>query len=103
MDAIHQEFARLAQSIIGTVGACVQHVESRQRIDYNASVRFPMASVFKLPIVVYVLSLIDRGQLALDHMIEVRQSDLSPGSGTIQALLYQPGLMLSVRNLLETG
>ena len=101
MDAIHQELARLAKSVIGTVGVCVQHVESSQRLDHNASARFPMASVFKLPIAVQVLSLVDRGQLALDQMIEVRQSDLSPGSGTIQSLLYQPGLILSVQNLLE--
>ena len=101
MDVIHQELARLAKSVTGTVGICVQHIESRQRIDYNASVHFPMASTFKLPVATYVLSLVDQGQLALDQMIEVRQSDLSPGSGTIRALLSQPGLILSVQNLLE--
>ena len=101
MDVIHQELARLAKSLPGTVGICVQHVESRQRIDYNANVHFPMASTFKIPVVTYVLSLVDQGQLALDQMIEVSQSDLSPGSGTIRTLLSQPGLILSVRNLLE--
>jgi len=101
MDTIHQELTRLAKPVIGTVGVCVQHMELGQRLDHHANARFPMASAFKLPIAVQVLSLVDQGQLALDHMIEVRPSDLSPGSGTIQSLLYQPGLILSVQNLLE--
>jgi beta-lactamase class A len=101
MDAIQQDFARLAKSVIGTVGVCIQHVESGRRLDYNADAHFPMASAFKVPIAVYVLSLVDQGQLTLDQMIEVRPSDLCPGSGTIQSLLYQPGLILSVQNLLE--
>lgn len=100
-DAIHQELTRLAKSVTGTVGVCVQHLESSQRIDYNANVRFPMASAYKLPIVTHVLALVDRGQLTLEQMVQVHQSDLSPGSGSIQALLYQPGLILSVRNLIE--
>ena len=101
MEAIHQEFTQLANSIIGTVGICVQHVESGQRIEYNADSRFSMASVFKLPVVVHVLSLVDQGQLSLDQLIEVHPADLCPGSGIIQALLFHPGLILSVRNLIE--
>jgi len=101
MDAILQELARLANSVIGTVGVCVQHVETSQRIEYNAGFRFPMASAFKVPIVVHILSLVERGQMSFDQMIEVHHSDLSPGSGIIQTLLYQPGLILSLRNLIE--
>lgn len=101
MNAIQQELSRLASMVTGTVGICVQHVESGQRIEYNAGLRFPMASAFKFPIVVYILSLVEQGQLSFDQMIEVQHSDLSPGSGTIQALLYQPGLILSLRNLIE--
>lgn len=101
MDAIHQELERIAKSVVGTVGVCAQHLESSQRVDYNAGVRFPMGSAYKLPIVAYVLALVDRGQLSLEQMVQVHQSDLSPGSGSIQALLYQPGLILSVRNLIE--
>jgi beta-lactamase class A len=101
MDAIHQELGRLASSVPGTLGVCVQHVESGERIEFNAGLRFPMASAFKLPIAVHIFSLVERGQISFDEMIEVQHSDLCPGSGTIQALLYQPGLILSLRNLIE--
>lgn len=60
-----------------------------------------MASVFKFPVMVAILSLVDQGKLSIGQMIEVHQSDLSPGSGTIRALMYQPGLILSLSNLIE--
>jgi beta-lactamase class A len=71
------------------------------RIAYNAEARFPMASVFKLPVAVYLLTLADRGLLQLDQRIDVQASDISPGSGMIQSLLFHPGLQLSIMNLLE--
>ena len=101
MDRIQQEFSRLAESVNGTVGACAHHLESGRRVEWNAGVRFPMASAFKVPIAACTLTRVDRGELALDQMIEVQQSDLCPGSGAIRSLLSQPGLILSLRNLLE--
>jgi beta-lactamase class A len=101
MNAIHAELAHIATTVRGTVGICVQHIESQHRITYNADMRFPMASVFKLPLAVYLLALADRGRLQLDQLIEVRRSDICPGSGLIQSLLFHPGLLLSLANLLE--
>jgi len=34
-------------------------------------------------------------------MVEIKTSDLHPGSGTISQLLNKPGVSLSIRNLLE--
>ncbi len=79
----------------------MQHLESGRRIDFNATVRFPMGSVFKIPIAARVLSLVDSGLVALDQTLPVLASDQSPGSGIIQSLLYKPGLCLSLENLLE--
>ncbi len=101
MDTIQREIARLAKIVPGTVGVYAQHTETGQAIGMNADVHFPMASAFKFPIAIRVLSLVDQGELALDQMIAVRPSDLCPGSGMIQSLLYQPGLVLSVQNLIE--
>ena len=60
-----------------------------------------MASAFKLPLAVYLFALVDRGLLQLDQVIEVHPSDISPGSGLIQSVLFHPGLHLSIANLLE--
>jgi beta-lactamase class A len=44
---------------------------------------------------------VDKGELKLEQMVEVKQSDLHPGSGTLTDLFNKPGVALSVRNLLE--
>jgi len=101
MDALHAELTRIATSVRGTVGVCAQHIETQHRIAYNADMRFPMASVFKLPVAVCLLTLVERRRLQLDQLIDVQPGDISPGSGMIQSLLFHPGLQLSIANLLE--
>jgi beta-lactamase class A len=101
MDALQAELTRITAAVRGTVGICAQHIDTQHRIAYNADTQFPMASVFKLPVAVYLLTLVDRGLLQLDQLIDVQPSDISPGSGMIQSLLFHPGLQLSLANLLE--
>jgi len=95
------EIARAAKLAEGTVGVNALHLESGQRIFFNAKDRFPMASTFKIPVAVQIFTLADRGELSLDRMVEVKQKDLHPGSGILTTSLSKPGLILSVRNLLE--
>lgn len=104
MSSIHnveQEIGRIASYVGGTVGVSVLHVESRRRIGLNAGRRFPMASTYKVPIVVHLLDMVEREQIALDRMIAFGPDDLCPGSGMIKSHLYHPGAALSVRNLME--
>ncbi len=95
-----REIARLAKAAGGTVGASAIHVESGRSISFNGSERFPMASTYKVPIAVQLLSRVDKGEVNLNQMVEIKQSDLRP-NGTIRSLLSKPGLTLSVSNLLE--
>jgi beta-lactamase class A len=98
---LEMEIGRAAKLAEGTVGVSALHFESGQRISFNAKERFPMASTYKLPIAVQILTLVDRKELSLDRMIEVKQKDLRPGSGVLTATLSKPGLIISVRNFLE--
>ncbi|MGH9906117.1 MAG: class A beta-lactamase, partial [Pyrinomonadaceae bacterium] len=75
--------------------------ESNRRVSLNGSERFPMASTYKVPIAVQLLTRVDKGELRLDQMIPIHQPDLHPGSGTLSDLFNKPGLAISVRNLLE--
>lgn len=97
---LERELARLAKQAGGTVGASAVHIETGRRLSLNGTERFPMASVYKIPIAIQVLARVDQGEVKLDQMIEVKPSDLRP-NGTIRELLGKPGLSLSVRNLLE--
>jgi beta-lactamase class A len=101
LQRIEREIGRLAKLSGGVVGATAIHLETGRRVSLNGTDRFPMASTFKVPIAVQLLTRIDKGELKLDQMIEVKQSDLHPGSGTIGDLFNKGGLSLSVRNLME--
>jgi beta-lactamase class A len=100
-DRLQNEITRLAKITDGDVGLSAIHIESGRRTDFHESARFPMASTFKVPIAVQILSRVDRGEIRLDQMITLEPHDLHPGSGTLSNLFKQPGVSLSVRNLME--
>ena len=91
----------MAEVAGGVAGAMAVHIETGRQASLNPAVRFPMASTFKVPVAVELLHRVDQDQEHLDRMITLRPSDLHPGSGTLTALFNQPGVSLSVRNLLE--
>ena len=98
---LEREIARLAKSAGGVVGVTAIHLETNRRVSLNGADRFPMASTYKVPIAVQLLTRVDKGELRLDEMIQFQSNDLHPGSGTLTELFNKPGLALSVRNLLE--
>lgn len=101
LQRLEREFARLSKTSGGVVGATAIHIESGRRVSLNGAERFPMASTFKVPIAVQLLSRVDKGEVKLTDMITIEQKDLHPGSGTLSGLFNKPGVALSVRNLLE--
>jgi beta-lactamase class A len=101
LSRLEREIARLAKGAGGVVGVSAVHLESTRRVFLNGSERFPMASTYKVPIAVQLLTRVDKGEVRLDQMIQFQQSDLHPGSGTLADLINKPGLALSVQNLLE--
>lgn len=98
---LEREIARLSRTGGGVVGVSALHIETGRRVAFHGVDRFPMASTFKVPIAVELLRRVDAGELRLDQMIEIKPGDLHPGSGTLTDLFREPGLALSVRNLLE--
>jgi beta-lactamase class A len=101
LQRLEREISRAAKSAGGTVGVSAIHIESGRRVALNSNERFPMASTYKVPIAVQLLTRVDQGEITLDQMVEVKTSDLRPGSGTLTPFLNKPGVVLSVRNLLE--
>ena len=101
LQRLEREIARLSTVSGGVVGVTTIHLETGRRVSMNGTDRFPMASTFKVPIAVQLLTRIDNGEVKLDQMIDIKQSDLHPGSGTVADLFNKGGLALSVRNLME--
>ncbi len=95
------EIERLAPNSGGAVGVGAVHIETGRAVWFNEDERFPMASTYKVPIAVQLLSRVDRGEISLADMVELEPADIHPGSGTISNLFDDPGVALSLRNLLE--
>lgn len=98
---LEREIGRLATIAGGTMGVAAVHLESGREVYLNRGVPFPMASSVKVAIATELLSRVDRNVLRLDSMITLQPTDLHPGSGTLTELFDDPGVSLSVRNLLE--
>lgn len=98
---LEKEIARLAPPSGGTVGVGVIHIETGREVFLNADERFPMASSYKVPIAIQLLTKVDRSEISLQKMIEIEEEDLHPGSGTLSELFDDPGVILSLRNYLE--
>ena len=73
----------------GEVGVAVKHVESGTEILINADKKYPMASTYKLPILVELYYQAAEGKFSLYDMVEVMPSDIHIGSGAMVAL-YDP-------------
>lgn len=101
LQRLEAEMERVAAVGGGVVGAVAIHVETGRTAQLRSAERFPMASTFKIPIAVKLLELVDGGEESLDRLVTVEPRDLHPGSGTLSQLFVQPGVALSVRNLLE--
>jgi len=99
--ALEEEFARIASSSDGTVGVAAVHLGTGESAYLNPGEPYPMASTYKVAIAAKLLQRVDAGELALDQMVEIKGSDLSPGSGMMSQRLTKPGVALSVANLLD--
>ena len=101
LDLLAAEVARLAEQAQGRVGVAAYHLETGRGITLNGDEIFPMASTYKVPIAVQILSMVDRGELGLHDLVEIQRGDVYVTSGAISDLLDDPGVQISIHNLLE--
>ncbi|RPJ45111.1 MAG: serine hydrolase, partial [Candidatus Latescibacterota bacterium] len=99
---VEAEIERIAAEVPGEVGVAAIHLETRRLLSHNGTDRFPMASVYKVPIAVQALSRVEAGDLDLEKTtLPILPEDHRPGSGHIAEIFRSPGVTLSLRNLLR--
>jgi len=97
MQTLARELKELCAPLGGRVGVAARDLRSGAEVMLHAHEPYPLASVFKIPVMVEVLRRADAGDLSLDEEIELREEDKSPGG----ILLHlHDGLRLTVRDLL---
>lgn len=97
--SLEAELGRIAAASGGTLGVKVLHLESGTTAGLNASSRFPMASVYKLPIAVVVLAKVDAGELTLAQEVEVRPGEHRRTASRVDP--FTPGKRYAVGTLLD--
>ena len=98
---LEQQLEFLSHTTDAVVGVSALHIESGRYVSLRGAEPFPQASAVKVPIAVQIMALADSGKLSLDKMITLKPSDLHPGSGRITDLLFHPGVVLSLENIME--
>ena len=71
-----QQWRQIAKETDGTVGAAALDFNSDFRASLNGPVRFPLASVCKVPIAMNMLALVDERKAYFDDLIEVLPDDV---------------------------
>ena len=82
----------------GQVGVAIKHLESGQQLAVNGDMLFPMASAFKVPVLVELLYQVKEGRFGLEDEMTVQKPEQHVGSGMISSLTV-PGIKLSVLNM----
>ena len=97
MNPLEIRLKSIAEGVGGTMGFAIRHERTGEEARLRADEIFPTASVFKIPLLVVLYALAERGLIDLDERVTLNESDRVPGSGVLKELA--PGLRPTVRDL----
>lgn len=83
---LHRTLDSLAASHRGVLGYSVRNADTGERLERRGDEPFPTASLVKVPILVTLYDLVEKGEISLDDRIRVLKIDKVPGSGQLQHL-----------------
>ena len=98
LERLRAAVTETAEKSTGEMGVAIEHLESGLRLEVRGDVAYPMASTFKLPLLVTLFHQVDEGKVRLDEMVSLESGDLHIGSGRLDDFLA-PGISLSIANL----
>jgi beta-lactamase class A len=73
---LRKQIAEIAKPVKGIVGVSILGIENRDTLSFNGNARLVMHSVFKFPIALTVLHLVDTGKLTMDQPIHIKKRDM---------------------------
>jgi beta-lactamase class A len=93
---LHRTLDSLARHFHGVLGYSIHNLDTGERLTLRGDETFPTASLIKVPILVTLFDLADKGMISLDDQLTMLKIDQVPGSGVLQFM--HPGMTLSVRD-----
>lgn len=97
MDRLRAHLQEMVNAFPGIMGVAVRDIATGQMISINGDRPFPMASAYKIPILVEVFRQAEAGKFSLDDRIELTAADRTLGSGVLT--LMSPGLNPTIKDL----
>ncbi len=82
----------------GTMGVAVRDIKTGEEVSINGDRLFPMASTYKIPIMVEVFRRIEAGKFSLDDRVELTEAERTLGSGVLT--LLSEGLKPTIKDLI---
>lgn len=98
---LEKRLAKIASRIDGVTGVAAVHIESGRRVTLNANERFPMASVYKIPISIVALRHVDSGFLTLDQRVVITPQKYHPGHSPLREEMKGQRALVPVRRLIR--
>jgi beta-lactamase class A len=94
--ALHHALDSIAGSHRGIVGYTVHNIDTGERFERRGDETFPTASLIKVPVLVTLFDLVEKGEIALGDRLIVLKVDKVPGSGQLQ--FFHDGVEVTVRD-----
>jgi beta-lactamase class A len=99
IDRLRSQINHAAAAAHGSIGVAIRHLESGAELFVNGDEPFPMASTFKLPVLVELYAKAKAGRLSWGELVDIGPLDQHLGSGELAPLYDPPGVKLSLHNV----
>ena len=97
---VRKQIAEIAKPVKGIVGVSIIGIEDRDTLSLNGNARLVMHSVFKFPIALTVLHLVDTGKLTMDQLIHIKKRDMLKGLYSPLREKYPNGVSLPLHEVM---
>lgn len=84
-DEILDEIKSIEASFSGELSMSATNLRTQERSQFNADTPFPVAGVIGPPILVALLRIVEKGNVALGGPIKMRNEDRVPGPGVLKS------------------
>ncbi len=100
-DGLRQNIEQIIASKKALVGVSIIGNNGKDKISVNGEKHFPMQSVFKFHIGLFMLSEIDKGKFSLDQKVEITKKEMLPDTYSPIRDKYPEGVTLTIAEILK--
>ena len=91
LESARTKIEEIIKQTKGKVGIAVMDLENKDTLTVNDNYCYPMQSVFKFPLALYVLNQVDKGNLSLEQKIHLSKENLHPKTWSPLREKYKDG------------